>query len=242
MILGIDTSTVLFSVCLCEDENILYEIKQHRLFSSGNRDGNLFNVVNNLTKSLGNAAIKAIALALGPGLYTSLRVGLALAKGIHFSSNIPIFGVNTLDVVAESATTLGFTVAKKKKVIFTAVIDAFQKEFFVAFYDASKKVSHDFILTAEGFLDYLERSFKKGELIIVAGPGSRILKKNEKVEEFARTSKNIIFLDSDAFLPSASKVVRVALPRIKSGKCDNPEFLEPYYIRKSDAGMKSLKS
>ena len=44
--------------------------------------------------------IEAVSVAVGPGSFTALRVGLALAKGIALSRNIPLVGVPTLDVLA----------------------------------------------------------------------------------------------------------------------------------------------
>jgi tRNA threonylcarbamoyladenosine biosynthesis protein TsaB len=46
--------------------------------------------------------IQALGVALGPGSFTSLRVGLAFVKGLAFSRNLPVMGVNTLSVVAAS--------------------------------------------------------------------------------------------------------------------------------------------
>jgi tRNA threonylcarbamoyladenosine biosynthesis protein TsaB len=47
-------------------------------------------------------ALKFLAVATGPGSYTGLRIGMALAKGIALSRHIPILGIPTLDIVAES--------------------------------------------------------------------------------------------------------------------------------------------
>lgn len=48
------------------------------------------------------ADLKAIAVAIGPGSYTSLRVGLSLAKGMSLAHQIPLIGVPTLDIIAAS--------------------------------------------------------------------------------------------------------------------------------------------
>lgn len=51
---------------------------------------------------LGAADLAGIAVALGPGSYTGLRVGLALAKGLALANQTPLVGVPTLDIVAAS--------------------------------------------------------------------------------------------------------------------------------------------
>ncbi len=239
-ILGVDTSTILFSICLCEDDNVLYEIRKHRLLLSENRDGGIFKLVDNLINSQKHS-IDAIALTIGPGLYTSLRVGLALAKGLYLSRNIPVFGINTFDVIAKSIPLFDCLPADNNDIVIAAVIDAFQKEVFVAFYSNQEKISRDFIFTPSDFVDYIEQNFKDKKIIMVVGPGSAILKENEKTKIYIRNHNKIIFLNSDSYYPSAAKVVKIALPRIKNGKSDDPELLEPYYIRKSDAEIKILK-
>lgn len=47
-------------------------------------------------------ALKFLAVATGPGSYTGLRIGMALAKGIALSRHIPVIGIPTLDIMAES--------------------------------------------------------------------------------------------------------------------------------------------
>ena len=46
--------------------------------------------------------IKALGVALGPGSFTSLRVGLALVKGLALSRHIPLIGIPTLDILAHA--------------------------------------------------------------------------------------------------------------------------------------------
>ncbi|MDX1414745.1 MAG: tRNA (adenosine(37)-N6)-threonylcarbamoyltransferase complex dimerization subunit type 1 TsaB, partial [Candidatus Promineifilaceae bacterium] len=46
------------------------------------------------------ADLQAIAVAIGPGSYTSLRVGLAVAKGLSMAHQIPLIGVPTLDIIS----------------------------------------------------------------------------------------------------------------------------------------------
>ena len=55
--------------------------------------------------------LKLLAVATGPGSFTGLRIGLALAKGIALACHLPIIGIPTLDIVAESQpVSLGITI------------------------------------------------------------------------------------------------------------------------------------
>jgi len=46
------------------------------------------------------SALTAVAVAVGPGSYTGLRIGMALAKGLSLSYNLPVVGIPTLDILA----------------------------------------------------------------------------------------------------------------------------------------------
>jgi tRNA threonylcarbamoyladenosine biosynthesis protein TsaB len=226
-ILGIDTSTTLFSICLWEDGRILYELKRERNFYKKSRDAGFFEGIKELLNSLNDERLDGIAIAIGPGMFTSLRVGLALAKGLHFSMNIPIYAVNTLEVIARS---FPYFEHGGGDIICAPVIDASQKEFFVGFYNNKKSLTTNLILTPQGFLDFINNRFKNN-LIVAIGPGVENLVNSKEI----RDSKQIIILKSSTFFPSASKVVEVALPRIKRKKYDDPDVLEPQYVKKTSA-------
>lgn len=104
MILAIDTSTARLGIAVYNGTEVLGET----CWTSPNRH----------TVSLAAAAeallndlevdkkkLKAIAVALGPGSFTSLRVGLSFAKGISLGLGIPVIGIPTLDVTASQQPT-----------------------------------------------------------------------------------------------------------------------------------------
>ncbi|MEO0161519.1 MAG: tRNA (adenosine(37)-N6)-threonylcarbamoyltransferase complex dimerization subunit type 1 TsaB [candidate division WOR-3 bacterium] len=227
-ILGIDTSTKSFSTCICEEARILYEITGDRIFSSDIKSGNFFLVVHDLIN--GVEKIDAIALTIGPGMFTSLRVGLALAKGLFLSRRIPICAVNTLEVIAY---TVAFSNFIDSNYLIAPVMEAFQKEIFVALFKSHRRISKDLVFKPEDFLKFAWEKYKE-EKIIIAGPGVQLLK------DFAqgKDKNRIIISESPLFCPSASKVVLTALRRIKMGIFDDPELLEPHYIKKTSAEAK----
>ena len=92
MILAIDTSTAMISVALYDGSTILGEFT----WKSPNRHSTvLAPAVGSLFRKTGVqfSDLSALAIALGPGSFTSLRIGLAFAKGINAALNIPIVGV-----------------------------------------------------------------------------------------------------------------------------------------------------
>lgn len=99
MILAIDTATRWLGLALHDGTAVLAETGWHCL------NNHTIELAPALQTLLARAAItpadlKAIAVAIGPGSYTGLRVGLALAKGLAFSNQTPLIGVSTLDIVA----------------------------------------------------------------------------------------------------------------------------------------------
>lgn len=77
--------------------------------------------------------LDAVAVSIGPGSYTGLRIGLSLAKGLAFSLGVPLIGVSTLKILAVKAMfrNLNFTGNE----ILAPMIDARRMEVFTGAYD-----------------------------------------------------------------------------------------------------------
>ena len=99
MILAIDSSTQWMGLALYDGSQILYE----KVWRTNRRHTvELVPSIQNIFKETGLeiTALKAIAVALGPGSFTSMRIGLAVAKGLALSLHIPVIGVPSLDISA----------------------------------------------------------------------------------------------------------------------------------------------
>ena len=99
MILAIDTSTARLGIAVYNGSEVLAE----NSWTSPNRHTvslapAVDEMLNNL--ELDMKKLKAVGIALGPGSFTSLRVGLSYAKGISLGLGIPVIGVPTLDITA----------------------------------------------------------------------------------------------------------------------------------------------
>lgn len=99
MLLAVDTSTTQVGLALYNENEVLAEMvwssKQHHTTQ-------LALALSDLMKrcDVTMDKVQALGVAIGPGSFTSLRVGLSLVKGIAFAKNIPIIGIPTLDVIA----------------------------------------------------------------------------------------------------------------------------------------------
>lgn len=101
MLLAIDTSTRTLSLALHDGEQIEAELT----WKSGNY--HTVELSPSIVAMLGRAQLtpadlKVVAVALGPGSFTGLRIGLAVAKGLALANKTPLVGVPTLDIVAAS--------------------------------------------------------------------------------------------------------------------------------------------
>ncbi len=216
-IVGVETSSIIFSLAVYEDDRLLYEFKRNRHAYTESRDAGLFLAAKELVDEFKPDHIKALAISIGPGMFTSLRVGLSLVKGLALAHSIPAIAVNTLDIIGIP---LSYT-----EIPVIAVIDAFHNEIYTADYKNGKRIS-DYQLTTPGHV--LECTQGKR---IIAGPGvESFIKQDQGI-----SNNDLIFLSEDFALPSASKLVRIALPRIKAKEYDDIEVLEPFYIKKTDA-------
>ena len=99
MILAIDTATDWLGLALHDGATVLAEFGWR---SRRTQTVELAPAVAQLWSRTGVAPgdLSAVAVAIGPGSYTGLRVGLALAKGIALAQKLPLVGVPTLDIVA----------------------------------------------------------------------------------------------------------------------------------------------
>jgi len=99
MLLALDTATRLMSIALHDGQHLLSEQTWH----TGNRHTvELAPAVNNMLLACDAAItdITALAVAIGPGSYTGLRIGVSLAKGIAAVHKLPLVGMTTLDILA----------------------------------------------------------------------------------------------------------------------------------------------
>ncbi|HUV15746.1 MAG TPA: tRNA (adenosine(37)-N6)-threonylcarbamoyltransferase complex dimerization subunit type 1 TsaB [Pelolinea sp.] len=99
MILAIDTSTQWMGLALFDGAQVLYE----KIWRTSRRHTvELVPAIQSAFTETGIelSALKAVAVALGPGSFTSLRIGLAVAKGLCLSLRIPVIGVPSLDITA----------------------------------------------------------------------------------------------------------------------------------------------
>ena len=166
LILNIDTSTETASVCLARNgEPLLLEKNQKQ----NDHASWLHNAIKDMMEkvNINISAIDAVAVTIGPGSYTGLRVSLAAAKGICYALQKPLITLNTLSVMANA-------IKNEKADLLCPMIDARRLEVFTAVYSKSLdeiKKPKALIIDEHSFNEEL-----KSGTICFSGSGSKKLK------------------------------------------------------------------
>ena len=221
MLLAINTSTLQFSLALLEnDGTILAEY----VTSRGMRHfGGLMPALNFLFDSSGYNVREAEALivATGPGSFTGLWVGLSAAKGLCHALEIPVIGISSLEALASQIPYSKMPVAP--------IIDSRKGEVFTArFYwndggsllrrDKDKCIKmKDFASFFEDPVVFVGNDFSTQGPVIKAVLGSRAF-----------------LVPAHCWTLRASSVGFLGLKRFHSHKFDNPQSLNPTYLRPPD--------
>lgn len=129
MLLALDTATPLVAVALHDGEDVVVDLTSERPMKHGEQLAPL------IAGALEQAGIvrqdlTAVAVGVGPGPFTGLRVGLVTARTLGFVLQVPVYGVCTLDVLAAEAAAA--TIGSE----FVVATDARRKEVYLASYDA----------------------------------------------------------------------------------------------------------
>ena len=167
-ILNIETSTEVCSVALTSEGQVL----DHRENYEGQTHATMLSqYVKDMLDYARSREMKpdAIAVSIGPGSYTGLRIGLSEAKGLAFGLNVPLIGVNTLQLMAVSTMFNHFI--DEENVLYVPMIDARRMEVYTAAYAPSLEAVLEpqaMILDEYSFDALLDR----GHTLILMGNGS----------------------------------------------------------------------
>lgn len=164
------------------------------------------------------ASIQLVAVVVGPGSFTGLRIGVTAAKTLAYAVGAEVIGVNALAVIAEQAPVAAGSL--------WVVMDAQRQELFAAKFDATRKMPSDVrLLTQPEWLAELNTGDS------VSGP---VLQKLQ-----ATLPKGIECIDSSLWTPQAATVGQLAWREYQAGRRDDVWKLLPLYYRQSAAEEKA---
>jgi tRNA threonylcarbamoyladenosine biosynthesis protein TsaB len=159
--------------------------------------------------------LTALAVAIGPGSFTGLRIGLALAKGLAYINHIPVMGVPTLDVLAAAQ--------PQREEPMAAVLRAGRGRLAVGWYHL---VDHTWQQSgAIEVLTALELNQRILEPTLVCGELDE-----EEQRLLARKRRNVILASPAQSIRRPSYLAELGWRRWQAGQVDNPVTLSPIYL------------
>lgn len=222
-LLVLDSSGLVASVALIEDDRLIAE------YTTGNKLTHSQTLLPMLDEAIKRTEfvmedIDAIAVAMGPGSFTGLRIGAATAKGLGLALNKPIIPVPTVDGLAYQL----FGVEK----IICPMMDARRKQVYTGFYRFHKgEMQVIKKQCAQSVEDTLNQLKEYGEDVIFLGDGVPVYK--EEIEESMKD--HAIFAPVCANRQRAAAVGALAKVYYEKGISVSADEFVPEYLRKSQA-------
>ena len=219
LILGIETATERVSVAIGGHEGVigLFEVTKGRRHAE-----TLVPAIDFTLRQAGIdlEEISVVAVDVGPGLFTGMRVGLASATSIAQALRIPMIGISSLDLLA-------FTQQHAGKII-VPVIDARKSEVFYAMYRPVPGGVQRVVEPQVGSVDDLVADLMaRSDDSLLLGDGSRRYR-DEIIEGFRCQ------IGGDDH-PSAAPLVQLAHAKALREDWVQPRDIEPIYLREPDA-------
>lgn len=212
-ILNIETATKSCSVSLFNGEQLV-GFKEH-ISKEFSHSEMLTGYIEDLLKDsdILFSQLVAIAVSMGPGSFTGLRIGVATAKGLCYALKIPLISVSTLQAMA-----FGVAIFFKAD-LYCPMIDARRMEVYSAFYDIKNKLIRE--IRAD-VVDPTSYDKLLSVPIVFFGDGAEKL-------------KNVIVHDNARFLddvhPSAKNLGVLAYKKFIKNDFENIAYFEPYYLK-----------
>jgi tRNA threonylcarbamoyladenosine biosynthesis protein TsaB len=214
-LLAIDTATRFSGLALYDGDSILGEVYWK---SNNNHSVELMPALVHMLErqNLSVAALVAVAVAIGPGSFTGLRIGLSVAKGLAQAQGIPIIGVPTLDILA-------FQHQEQQRPVW-AVIQAGRGRLCIAQYERRRgqwRMHDDFELTTlDGLIERLtNRCLVCGELAY-----------SDRVYIAERTQTDVQFARPSQSMRRPANLAELAWQRFRRGQRDDLAALSPIYL------------
>ena len=213
MLLAVDTSNEWMGLAVYDGEQVpgerAWRSSQHHTIELAPAIQDLLASCNLTMKD-----ITALGVAIGPGSFTSLRVGLALAKGIVFARNIPLIGIPTLDILARAQAESNLPLA--------VAIGAGRGRFALGWY---KNVEG--VWQAEGPARVVSAEALKDE---VASPSLVCGEFTGEVRQKIESNKNAQLTSPEDAQRKPAMLAKLAWARFQHGDVDDAASLAPIYL------------
>lgn len=219
LILAVETATTAVAVALHDGVSVIAELT----VAQGRRHAEtLVPAIGFLCAQVQGSVndVTAVAVDVGPGLFTGLRVGVTTAKTLAMALGVPLFGETSLSLLARQGGRPGERVA--------AVIDARRKELYAAVYDLLpdgdvKEVMAPMVAPAEVVRRVLDQ-WCAPDTIVVGDAHNQL-----------KASADTLWRHLGPHFPSAATLSAAVVPRLRAGENPQTNDLELVYLRAPDA-------
>lgn len=214
MLLAVDTSTAQVGLALYDDAQVIAELLWN---SHQHHTVELAPALDGLLKRTGIKMddLGALGVAIGPGSFTALRVGLAFIKGLALARKLPLVGVPTLDVLAAAQPSVRMPLA--------AVLQAGRTRIALGRYRSGKNgwksQGEAQVTTVDALADSIEKP------TLVAGELTA-----EERRRLARKKVNVTLAPISLCVRRPAVLAELAWKRWQDGKLDEPASLAPIYL------------
>lgn len=213
MLLSVDSSAVTASVALSDGNKIL---KNEFINAGLTHSETLLPMVKKVMQSHSFNELDAIAVTVGPGSFTGVRIGVATVKGLAFANNIPCIAVSTLEAIAYNFVDTNCIVC--------AVMDARRMQFYNAIFKIENgkvfRICDDRAIS----VDELKKELMQYDNVIIAGDGAKLCYDNIGLD-------NLILADESKRYQNGAGVSRCAADKQRI----SASGLMPVYLRLSQA-------
>ena len=221
-ILALDTATDSCSVAATDDGTLAAEltIRKNQTHSK-----HLMELIHSVLEiaGFGVGDLDGLAVTVGPGSFTGLRIGISTIKGLAHALDKPVVGVSTLEALARQCGQTSYLIC--------SMLDARKNEVYAATYrfDADQLVQKT---NARAMIPEAVVEDIKSPCVFI-GTGARLYRQNIA----AAAGSLAHFVPEDQNMIRASSVAFLSMLRFEAGDTDEIAGLVPHYIRKSDAEL-----
>lgn len=239
IILGIDTATATASAAMVENGRLVAEevgddLPASRKGAAVHRSNHAEILLPLIDKLLDRAGVRlsdvsAFAVAIGPGSFTGLRIGLSTVKGLAYGSEAPVVGISTLAAVAARV--------NDSEGLICPFLDARKKEVYAALFcrkgEALERVSDDVVSAPPAVVESARRRMNGGRCLFI---GDAVPAYEDLIK--AGLGEKVRLTLGEGYPSTASAVARLAEDKVRRRELDPIGPLVPVYLRPSEAELK----
>lgn len=230
LLLCIETATRVCSVSLSRDADLL----AIRESEDPNVHAAMLTVfIDEMSRqaNISLSELDAVAVSMGPGSYTGLRIGVAAAKGLCYALNKPLIAVSTLQAMACGMKDKVLAEYPQSHLLFCPMIDARRMEVYCGFYTQENHEIRE--VRAEIVEEHSFSEFLETHPVVFGGDGA------EKCKPILGNHPNANFLAN--FAASAKFMGLIAMDKFNRKSFENLAYFEPFYLKDFVAGKPHVK-